>query len=195
MGDHFQIIADAEATEAEAPALGASVVSWLASEGIIGAEPTDCVLSAEPGYPPGPRYIAAVTGPSEWLPRLRTNGLAVITTRSVFHPIQGELGPVACPHCGQTVELEDPATGQPTQQWERFSDALNAWMSGDACAVACPRCRQVTGFNDWHWTGDWPFAVGFLGFKFWNWPPLRESFITQMASQLGHRVVVTRGKL
>jgi endogenous inhibitor of DNA gyrase (YacG/DUF329 family) len=195
VGDYFQIIADTEATEAEAPALGASVVAWLAGAGIIEAVPTDCVLSTEPGYPPGPRYIAAVTGPGERLHSLRTNGLAVITTRSVFHPIQGELGPVACPRCGQTVELEDPATGQAAHQWERFSDALSTWMTGGPCEVACPHCGQAAGFNDWHWASDWPFAVGFLGFKFWNWPPLKESFIAQLASQLGHRVVVTRGKL
>ena len=41
MGDNFQIIADVEATEAEAPALAASVVNWLATAGIIaGIRPT-----------------------------------------------------------------------------------------------------------------------------------------------------------
>ena len=58
VGDNFQIIADVEAVEAEAPALAASVISWLASAGIIASEPTDCVLGTEPGYPPGPDYAA-----------------------------------------------------------------------------------------------------------------------------------------
>ncbi|MGE5286256.1 MAG: hypothetical protein ACM3ML_03440 [Micromonosporaceae bacterium] len=83
-------------------------------EGIIAAEPTDCVLGAESGYEPGPRYTAAVIEPSEWLFRLRATAL-------------------------------------------RFARG---------------------GFNDWQWTSEWPFAVGFLGFTFWNWPPLSES-ITQ----------------
>lgn len=50
-------------------------------------------------------------------------------------------------------------------------------------------------FNDWQWIGHWPFAVGFLGFTFWNWPSLRLDFISQFADRLQHRVVITRGKL
>ncbi|HEX8632054.1 MAG TPA: hypothetical protein VF755_28170 [Catenuloplanes sp.] len=57
------------------------------------------------------------------------------------------------------------------------------------------RCARRIGFNDWHWIGGWPFAVGFLGLTFWNWPPLRIAFVAEVAHHLGHRVVVTRGKL
>jgi hypothetical protein len=194
VGDYFEIIADVETTEAEAPEQAASVVSWLTREGIISAEPADCVLGAESGYPPGPRYTAAVTEPAEWLLRLQTNGVEVCTSRTVFSAAQGEMGPVVCPHCGQTVELEDPATGQIAPQWEPFNDALDAWMRGGPGEVRCPQCGQMAGFNDWRWIGE-PFAVGFLGFTFWNWPSLSESFIAQMASHLEHRVAVIRGKL
>ena len=103
MGDGFQIIADVEATEVAAAGLAASVVDWLTAEGIIAAEPTDCVLGAESGYAPGPHYTAAVTEPGEWLLELRTNGVRVSTNRNVFAPLQGEIGPVVCPACGQTV--------------------------------------------------------------------------------------------
>lgn len=194
VGDYFAIIADVEATEAEAPELAASVVGWLTREGIIEAEPADCVLGAESGYPPGPRYTAAVTEPAELLLRLQTNGVEVCTSRTVFSADQGEMGPVACPHCGQTVELEDPATGQITPQGESFNDALTAWMEGGPGGVRCPRCGQVAGLNDWRWAGE-PIVVGFLDFTFWNWPPLSESFIAQMASHLRHPVVVIQGKL
>lgn len=195
MGDGFRIIADVEATEVEAPALGGSVVEWLAGEGIIAAEQAGCVLGAESGYPPGPRYTKAVIEPGEWLWGLRANGVEVCTSRNVFAPVRGEIGPVACPRCGQVVALEDPATGQVGPHWERFGDALDAWMAGGAAAVACPACGQVAGFNDWHWPSYWPFAVGCLGFTFWNWPELSEAFVGQVAGRLGHRVVVTRGKL
>lgn len=194
MGDYFEIIADAEATEAEAPALAASVVSWLTREGIIAAEPADCVLGAELGYPPGPCYTVAVTEPDELLLRLWTNGVEVSTSRTVFSPAQGALGSVVCPLCGQTVDLNDPATGQITPLWELFSDAFGAWMDGGPGEVRCTRCSQVARLNDWRWTNE-PFVAGFLGFTFWNWPLLSESFIAQVASHLGHRVVVVRGKL
>ena len=97
VGDNFQIIADVEAAEAEAPALAASVVNWLASAGIIAGDPADCVLGTGPGYPPGPHYAAAVTSPDGMLASLWTNGVEVHTTRTVFHPVQGEMGPGRLP--------------------------------------------------------------------------------------------------
>jgi hypothetical protein len=194
VGDNFQIIADVDAAEAEAPALAASVVSWLAGAGIIAGDPADCVLGTGPGYPPGPQHAAAVAMPDAALLRLRANGVEVHTTKTVFCPVQEEIGPVACPGCGQVMVLEDPATGQATADWELFSDALDKWWAGEPSAVTCPRCQQASGLNDWRWTGDWPIAVGFLGFTFWNWPALSQSFITQVGTHLGHRVVVTQGK-
>jgi hypothetical protein len=195
VGDNFQIIADVEAEEAEAPELAASVVSWLAGAGIIAGDPTDCVLGTGPGYPPGPHYAAAVTSPDGMLLRLWTNGVEVHTTKTVFCPVQGEVGPVACPRCGHLMVLEDPATGEMTAHWDPFSDALGQWWAGEPGTVTCPQCQQPCGLNDWHWIGDWPIAVGFLGLTFWNWPPLSQSFITQVATHLGHRVVLTQGKL
>ena len=131
MGDNFQIIADVDAAEAEAPALAASVVSWLAGAGIIAADPADCVLGTGPGYPPGPLHAAAVATPDPMLLRLRTNGVEVHTTKTVFCPVQGELGPVACPGRGQVMVLEDPATGQTAADWDLFSDALDKWQAGE----------------------------------------------------------------
>jgi len=194
MGDYFEIIADAEATEDQAAGLAASVVSWLAHEGIIAAQPADCVLGAESGYPPGPRYTAAVTEPDEGLLRLWANGVEVCTTRAVFSPAQGTVGSAVCPLCGQSTDLDDPATGEVTPQWEPFSDAFSAWMEDGPGEVRCPRCGQVARLNDWRWINE-PFVVGFLGFTFWNWPLLSESFIAQVASHLEHRVIVIRGKL
>ena len=136
-----------------------------------------------------------MTGPHDLLPSLKTNGIQVHTLKTVFCPAQGEIGPVACRRCGQSLTLEDPATGELTAHWEPFSAALgNSWAGGPG-TVTCPRCQQAAGLNDWHWTGDWPIAVGFLGFTFWNWPALSRPFITQFSARLGHPVVLTKGKL
>jgi hypothetical protein len=194
VGDTFQIIADVDASESEAPALAASVVAWLHEAGIIAGEQADCVLGAAAGYPPGPDYAAAVTDPDELLPGLKVNGVEVTAARSAFLPAHGELGPVACPRCGAEVALQDPA-GAPTAHWERFSAALGNWMAGQPTEVTCPYCLLHAGLNDWYWGDDWPVAVGFLGVTFWNWPPLSRSFIARVQDHLGHRVVVTRGKL
>jgi hypothetical protein len=73
------------------------------------------VLGDDPGYPPGPHYAAAVTEPDGMLERRQANGVEVHTSKTVFHPVQGELGPVACPRCGQVLTLEDPASGEPNE--------------------------------------------------------------------------------
>jgi endogenous inhibitor of DNA gyrase (YacG/DUF329 family) len=189
VGDTFQIIADVEASEATAPVLAASAAGWLRDSGVIAATRADCVPGPAPGYPPGPGYAAAVTDPDELLPGLKVNGVEVTAARSVFSPGQGEAGPVTCPRCGREVELRDPA------HWALFSGALGHWMAAEPSEVTCPHCQLHAGLNDWIWDGDWPVAVGFLGFTFWNWPPLSSSFIAQVQAHLGHRVVVIRGKL
>jgi hypothetical protein len=193
VGDSFQTIADVEAAEAEAPALAASVIGWLAGAGIIAGGPADRGLGTGPGYPAGPRYAAAVTRPGGVLPRLRTKGVEVCTAKTVFYPVQADVGPVACPRCGHSMVLEDPATGEMTAYWERFSYALDNWWAGGPGSVICPQCQRASGLNGWHRTGNWPIAVGFFGLTFWNWPALSQSFVTQVAAHLGHRVVITSG--
>ena len=195
MGDSFQTIADVEAVEAEATALAASVIGWLAGAGIIAGDPADFVLGTGRGYPPGPHYAAAVTRPDGTLPRLLSRGVEVRTAKTVFYPVQAEVGPVACPRCGHSIVLEDPATGEITAHWEPFSYALDKWWACEPGTVICPQCRLASDLNRWHWTGNWPIAVGFFGLTFWNWPTLSQSFITQVSAHLGHRVVVTRGRL
>lgn len=195
MGDFFQVLADVEATEAEAPALADSLVRWLAGEGVIMKDPTDCVLSADAGYPPGPSFRTAVIDPNDdRFISLRSNGVDVSTGRQVFDPGQGELGAVTCPRCDEAMQLSDPETGSPADQWEPFSDALGSWYAGGPGQVRCPHCGLPADFNDWRWDGR-PFAVGFLGLTFWNWPELSTQFVRQVADHLGHRIVLTGGKL
>jgi hypothetical protein len=49
------------------------------------------------------------------------------------------------------------------------------------------------GLNDWRWQPPWGF--GYLGFEFWNWPPLSQGFIAEVGRRLGHRTVLVAGKL
>lgn len=195
VGDSFQIIADVEAVEAEAPALAASVIGWLAGTGIIAGDPADFVLGPGRGYPPGPHYATTATRPDGVLPRLRTNTVKVCTVKTVFYPAQAEVGPVACPRCGHSTLLRDPATEEMTEHWEAFHYALDKWWTDWTGSVICPHCGRASDINEWHWTRNWPIAVGFFGLTFWNWPALSQPFITQVAAHLGHRVVVTRGKI
>jgi hypothetical protein len=194
VGDYFQAMADVEVDEAGAPLVARAVVRWLVAEGIVDSTVSDCVLGADTGYPPGPHYLSAVDHADERLLLLRTNGLEVDVGRRVFYSTGGT-GSAGCPRCERTVALQDPADLSVTPEWGLFSGALSRWYEGGSADVECPMCGRVVTFNDWRWPDDEPWAVGFLGFTFWNWPPLRASFVDRLAGRTGHRIVLTRGKL
>lgn len=42
VGENFEIIADVDATESEAPALASEVLRWLVGEGIVSGQLSDC---------------------------------------------------------------------------------------------------------------------------------------------------------
>jgi hypothetical protein len=200
VGDVFEVAVDVVATLDEAPRLAGTVIEWLTVEGIIDAAPTDDRDVWGAGYyQPGPNHLLAAADPDHpYATGLVESGLArlkVVIGRMVFCPVQGEPGPAVCPLCGYAVTLTDPDTGRATQDWELFSEALGNWHSGGPGTVACPNNGSPIGINEWHWQGDWPIAVGHLGFEFWNWPILSTDFTSRIASRLGHRVVITRGTL
>lgn len=187
MGEWFQTIVDVDATAAEAPDLAAATLDWLVQQDIVMATATDCVLAGV-GHAPGPNYASIVTTPDPRLHTLRTNGLHVIVQRTVFHSSEPRL--VTCPRC--TAVTEFGFTG-PDEQWEHMSAAIGIWYDGGGDSYTCPTCRQPTGLNELRWDPPWGF--GYLGFKFWNWPQLKDTFVAELSRRLGHRTVTPRGKL
>jgi hypothetical protein len=189
-----------EATLDEAPRLANTVIEWLTAEGIVDATLTDGRDVWGAGYyRPGPNHRLVVAHPDHpYATGFAESGLGrlkVVIGRTVFYPVQGEPGPAVCPLCGYAVMLIDSETGQATEDWELFSDALADWPDGGPGIVHCPNNGSAITINEWQWQGDWPIAVGHLGFEFWNWPLLHPDFVTQIGRLIGHRVVVTRGKL
>lgn len=185
VGDWFETIADVEATPEEAERLGAEVLSWLVEQGIVMAESTDCILGNH-GHRPGPNYTAATVEPSPDLHRLATNGVRVVTRRTVFYSI----GPnqVVCPQCGTAV-VDD----RDKDSWDEFSSVIDEWYDGGSGVRACKQCGTRVGINEWGWSPPWGF--GYLGFEFWNWPMLNPGFVAAVSKRLGHRTVRPCGKL
>jgi hypothetical protein len=189
VGEWFETIADVEATDEEAEGLAAATLAWLMDTGIVLAETTDCVLG-DVGYPPGPRYATAVTEADPRLPTLRTNGVEVITGRTVFYSMGADQ--VTCPRCYQVTVLTDDR-GQPNQTWHELSDTIGTWFEGGGADYQCPNCGHLVGLNDWTWSPAWGF--GHLGIKFWNWPRLSPHFLAEVSQRLGHRTVHPCGKM
>jgi hypothetical protein len=182
VGDYFQSIVDIEATESETPKLAILIRNWLVPEGIILAQATDCILSSDLGYPPGPNYQKVVHEHNNHFLELWTNGLDIITKRHVFHSGQGKLD-LVCRACADRVK--------PTEEW---SQAVDKWYKDNQIQdLACPQCGHVEAVNLWKHDPDWGF--GNLGFTFWNWPPLTDEFIKQFGERLEHNTVFVLGKL
>jgi hypothetical protein len=199
MGVSFEVVVDVEATADEAPLLGRTLIEWLTVEGVIGASPTgdDDVWGAG-YYRPGPNHLVAADPDDPYCLAFAQSGfgrLEVAIGCEVFYPVQGEPGPAVCPLCGYSVVLIDLQTGETTEAWQLFDDALADWHDGGLGTVACPNDGSAIAINEWRWQGSWPIAVGCLGFTFWGWPDLHPDFVGQIGDRLGHRVVTTRGKL
>ncbi|MEJ3654490.1 hypothetical protein WEH80_16100 [Actinomycetes bacterium KLBMP 9759] len=181
MGDHFQTVADVEATADDAAGLASAALDRLVGRGIVVAETSDCVLGGA-GHALGPAYAAAVAEPDPNLRVLQTNGLDVVSERTAFHSVGAER--VVCPHCSGRIDLADEA-------WEEVSASPGVWCSGGADAHPCPACGRAAGLNDRAWSPPWAF--GHLGFTFWNWPLLDDGFVAELTGFLGHRTVRPRG--
>lgn len=155
MGDWFQSVVDPEATEAEAPTLADSVLRWLVAEGVVVPERSDCTLG-EAGHAPGPSYVKATGLPDKHLLTLWTNGLAVVSTRTVFH--KGGLGfDIVCSSCGGRFEPPDGL----------WADAVGEWYDRNGPGpLACPGCKAVRPITAWR--HDPPLGFANLGFTFWN---------------------------
>ncbi|WP_280433863.1 hypothetical protein [Nocardia carnea] len=199
MGDWFQTIVDKDASPWNSKALAADILDWLISVGVVVAERDDCVLGAESGHRPGPAADTVVdsTGWSSSFHTLLTNGLAIVTERCVFNSGQGMPTAVTCPRCDSATALVDDFYEPIPGIWEMFVDeGAFAWAAGrDMLTVPCPICAEQVDLADWTWADDY-FALGYLGFTFWNWPPFRPDFIAEFGRRLGgHRTALVEGKL
>lgn len=90
--------------------LAAETLAWLVEQDIVMATATDCVLSGV-GHAPA-NYASVVVAPSPLLYRLRTNGMSVITGRTIFY--SGGVERMVCPYCAAVITF---AFDQPGPDW------------------------------------------------------------------------------
>jgi hypothetical protein len=186
MGDHFQIIVAQDVSLDQAEFLASKIQKWLVDEGIIEAIATnDCVLGNGLGYPPGPNCINIVENADLFPENYWTDGLEIITERTVFHPGQGGIEQVICPYCNTYIADEI--------YFKAVVEAIDNWYAGNEGRLQCSNCGVMTPVIQWGFEPIWGF--GNLGFKFWNWPRLKDSFVANLSEQLGHQTLLVAGKL
>jgi hypothetical protein len=178
VSDRYRILADIDVIEVEARSVAERTVKWLVHAEIIAPELTESVFNALPGHLPGPRYWDALAVPDgSWT---GAEGVEVHVGRQVFHPI--DACSARCPHCG--AHETDQST---------VTDSIGAWFDSGVGGHRCPACGRVSALNDWKW--DVPWAFGYCGLTFWNWPPFDPEFIAKLSAHLGHRIVEVESKL
>ena len=186
MADTFQTLISGVGPD-EADHLARHVVSFLAGRGVIAANPSE-----EGGYPRGPRALeiaeAAAPRPAhEEIPPAYTHLQVIIGRATHADDLSEARAPRAsCPACGAAYPSDDPD--------ESWKAAAQAWLAGDDDSyLACPLCPAGGPVATWNYGTT--FGFGNLAFRFWNWPPLRDSFLRELRSELGHPVSIVRGKL
>jgi hypothetical protein len=103
------------------------------------------------------------------------------TGRTVFDAGQGRLE-IFCPEC-QGKDLDDGS----------WSEAITEWLEGGLGIHECGHCQTAYPITAWIFEPAWGFSS--LGCTFWNCPPLKPSFLEDIASLLRHRIQYIAGKL
>ena len=179
VSDCFQVLADPDVKATDAPRVAAGLVSWLAERQIIQPELVPCVFDVDLGHPPGPRWADALADRADR--RFGGGGVEVHTQRTVFHGDGAGYDRVACPRCDAEVN------------WDDLMDTIGAWYETGTALQRCGTCDHGAELNDLRWENPWAF--GYLGLTFWNWPPLGERFVGELARRTGHRIRLVAAKL
>ena len=181
MSDSYITLVPNLVKEYESNNLATIVIDYLKQQNIIKSIKTDCTL-AENLYPPGDNYNLAVEEHNHCIMPFSINGLEVITKRSVFHNGGNGLDAVICPV--SEVNVIDDDWQQPLQEWFDHTDSDN---------LICNYCKSVNLVICYVFVPTWGF--GSLGFKFWNWPPVRKKFVKDIEQICSREVKVIYGRI
>jgi hypothetical protein len=150
------------------------IVNWLLARDIIKPTLSDCILSSTNGYPISDG-AAQITLFPDYLPFCSlTNGLEVITERSVFDTGENWIDKLICPSCTENIAFHD---------WE-----LDSWYNRESDNFTCALCRHETEIHHFTFDPDWGFSD--LGFKFWNWPDFTDDFIEEFKKKLNCEISI-----
>ena len=150
------------------------IIEWLVSIKAIKPNKSQCILSSGAGYPIDTGAMSLSNEP-EYLPfDLVTNGLEVVTKRSVFDPGENGLESFICPQCNEDIL---------TEEWD-FMD----YSENGNSLLTCPLCNHASELNHYLIEPEWGFSD--LGFTFWNWPDLKDEFVEEFESRLECKVKI-----
>lgn len=170
MSDHSISIVPRRSSYPENKEKANEFLKWLVSLDIVAPTPSDCILSSDNGYAISNGARNVTNHPDDLPFDFITNGLEVITERQVFHTGENGIEELICPHCNQNIPSEN-------------LNFLGEWCDNKSNNLTCPLCDVATDIQNFKFTPEWGFSN--LGFSFWNWPELTNSFINDFKKKLG----------
>ena len=185
MGDGAQVLA-ARVEDREATATAARVLAWLVERGVVEATPTDSGLGAL-AHRPGPNVLDVVVGQKPGVMdfrKLRTNGMHLDYSRRAKLVGGGDKMPIfACPSCKQEAEADDVLP---------LLEELESPFAPPP-QLECAACGVHSAVTDLVVSGGGAFAN--LSLHFWNWWPLKPSFVAELAEKVGAQVSVLHDRV
>lgn len=153
-------------------AVGECLRAILVRDAVVTAERSKGSALGGEGHAPGESWRRAARSNSDQSPAdSATNGVVIEIGRQL-HGFGATS--IVCPAC-------------------KVENALGpAWNSAEAAYVergevlvhSCAACG--TGTPSTQWEFDWPMAFGALAVTFWNWPPLKRSFVEELEDSTPH---------
>lgn len=177
MSDHSIAIVPKKSVYDNNETKAEEILEWLISKDIVKPELSDCILSFEKGYAVSDGAKQIVNFPDDLPFDLLSNGLEIITGKEVFHAGESGMEECICSNCNENIAHEE---------WT----FIDEWFIGAGDKSVCPLCNVMFDIHELKMKPQWGFSD--LGFKFWNWPMFKTSFIEEFQDRLKCEVVVVR---
>jgi hypothetical protein len=179
MSDSYCSIVPFQTYSYAAETAAKKLVQILAERKVIHPTLSSCILNGE-GYPPAENYAEITERRDDAFLKQSINGLEVKTGRQVF-PASG-LDKVLCPKCAHNIIRDN------------WPDLIKEWTHKTGPAkFRRPQCHTSHVIADYVFEPEWAF--GELGLTFWNWPPLKDSFLKEIEVISGSRLKVIKVEL
>ncbi len=183
MGNWHQDLVVRNVRDEELNIVAETIIDYLLKVKIISAKQAENVLGADLGYCPGEYWDFAVDYPEEshFLESLN-NGVEIRKRRTVFYADGRGFESIDCPNCAENnVECA-------------WGELFSLWINDPSSAnLECKYCGVSNSISEYQFQPKW--VLSNLGFVFWNWPMLSESFIDKLEKIIERKIEVVEGKL
>ena len=183
MSSWFQNLVVKNVAEDELEGVIEKAISYLINEGFISSKQEDSVLSQAREYSSGENRKDIVRNPDEdYLLCLMTNRVEVQKGRTVFWTNSEGFQSIKCPECqANNIDCD-------------WSDLFDLWIENSNSAdLQCKNCEASSSISEYKFTPKW--ILSNLGFVFWNWPFLKESFVAELEQIIGKEIDMNDGVL